>query len=74
MLKTRQEAQNGVTYAKPISPNQDLVTVLASPRNEILIQLIWNYLVSVSEVIHLINPCHSLKESDLATTKLLLLV
>lgn len=36
LLKTRQRAQNGVTYAKSrMSPNQDLITVLALPEMDL---------------------------------------
>ena len=42
--------------------------VQAFPRNVILKQSIWNYLVNTREVTCLIDPCHTLKQGDLATT------
>lgn len=58
----------------PTSPNEDLipnlVSVSASPRNEILNQSIWNYLASTSEVICLVDPCHPLKKGDFDTANL----
>lgn len=34
VLKTRQQAQDGVIYTKPTSPNWDLIVVLALPEVE----------------------------------------
>ena len=69
------KAQSGVTCAKSMSPNRDLIpnliTLSTSSRNGLLNQSIWNYLVSTSEVICLIDPSCALKESDLATNNLL---
>lgn len=49
-----------------MSANQDiilnLIATLTSPRNVTFNQSIWNYLVSITEVICLKAPCLSLKE------------
>ena len=53
--KKRQQAQNGVTCAKPTLANQhlipNLIPVSASPRMVTYKQSILNYLVSTNEVI-----------------------
>ena len=50
----------------PMSANQDvifnLIATLTSPRNMTFNQSIWNYLVSITEVICLKAPCLSPKE------------
>ena len=66
MLKTRQLAQNGVTYARPLVTKPRLNNHFGSPRNGILNQSLRNCLVDTSDVIGLMDPCHPLKESDLA--------
>lgn len=53
-------------FSKPQVTN--LITALASRRNGILNQSIWNHLVSTSEVIGLRGPYHPLTGSDSATT------
>ena len=45
------------------SLNQDLITVLVSPRNGFFNQSVRNSLISISSVICLIHPHHFLKES-----------
>ena len=45
------------------SLNQDLITVLVSPRNGFFNQSVRNSLISISSVICLIHPYHFLKES-----------
>ena len=64
-VRTRQQAQGGVTYATPhvTKPRVDLITLLASPRSGILDQSVRSCLISPTEV----DPCHPLKENDLAT-------
>ena len=61
-----------VYNTKPILPNLDLIlnliTVSNSPKSGILNQSIWNYLVSVNEVICLTDTWGLLKEGDLATS------
>ena len=70
-LKRKQRAQNGVTRAKShmskprLNIISNLFSVSASPRNVTFNQSIWNYLVSSSEVICLIDPYPPSKESDL---------
>ena len=73
LLNTRQQAQTGVTYAKPHAnkPRLDLITVLTFFQNGTLQQSIGNYLVSTSEVIYLTGSLHPLQEGDLVTTNLL---
>lgn len=48
------------------------IIILASPKNGILNQSIWSYMVSISEVICLIDPFCPLKQGDFATKKSLL--
>ena len=40
----------------PMSASQDLMAVLVSPRNVTFNQLVWDYLVTTSKVIHWIYP------------------
>ena len=60
LLKIRHRPQIESLRLSSISPNLNLIpfliTVSASPRHGILNQAIWNYLVSTSEVIFLIDP------------------
>ena len=71
LIQKRQQAPNGVTCTKPMSPNWDfvpkLITISTSPRSGLLNQSVWNYLVSTSKVICLLDPCYPLKEGNLAT-------
>ena len=67
-LKTRQQAPNGVTYAKPHITKPRLNCSFTSPGNGTLHQSIRNLLIRRSEEICPIDPCQSLKESYLAIT------
>lgn len=64
--KTRQQAQNGVTHARPKLKLG--LTTLGSPRNGTLNLSVRNHLVSTSGVICLTDPCQPLKESNSALT------
>lgn len=61
LLEKKQRAPNGVTCAKPISANQNLIpnltVVSASPRDTTFNHSVWNYLVSTSEVVCQMDPC-----------------
>ena len=73
LLKTRQQAQNGVTYAQPHITKLRLNShSFGSPRNEILNCSSRNHLMSSSYVICIKSPCYPLKESSLAIANLLL--
>ena len=57
IVKTRQQAQNGVTHAKPhvtkLRPNYSS----SSPRNGTLNQSVRDHLISTSGVVCLTGPC-----------------
>ena len=65
MLKTRQQARNGVTYIKPHVIKPRLNYSFAFPRYGMLNQSIRNHLICLTD------PCHALKVSDFALTNLL---
>lgn len=59
LLRTKQWAQNGVTYVElHITRLRQLNYSFSSPRNENLNHSIRNCLISISEVICLIGPFH----------------
>lgn len=68
VLKTRQQAPNGVTYCKPHVSKLRLHYSFGSSRNGILTQSIRNGLTRTGVVTCLIDPCRPLKESNLAVT------
>lgn len=66
MLKTRQQGQNEVTYAKPHVTKPRLNYSFSSLRNEIASQSVnWKLPDHQHYITHLIAPCHPLKESSL---------
>ena len=71
LLKRDNRPQMGSLVLSPMSPNRDstpsLIIVSTSLRSGILDQSIWNSLVSIREVIPLIDPCCPPKEGDLVT-------
>lgn len=72
-LLKRNNGPQIVTFAKPcqdLIPN--LMAVPASPRGGILIQSVWNFLVSTNEVICLMHPCLPLGEGNPAWSNPLL--
>ena len=66
LLQTRQQTQNGVTYAK--CHQRRLNNSFGFFKNGILNQSVRNLLISDSYVICLIDPYHPPKESNLAVT------
>lgn len=72
LLEKKQEAPNGVTCAKPMSANQNLIpnliAVSASPRDATFHCSVWNNLVSTSEVTCQIDPCGPRRKVTLPET------
>ena len=73
LLKTRQQAQNGVAFAKPHVTKPRFNYSFSSSKNGSLSWSVRNARISMSGVICLIDPCHPLKESNFAITNPLFL-
>ena len=68
LLKTRQQAQNGVAFAKPHVTKPRFNYSFSSHKNGVLSWSVRNALIGMSGVICLIDACHPLKESNFAIT------